>query len=587
MHSHHDHKQQNSTHRHKSEKHAHTAQKTCCSNSADDSLNTAPLAADHQRYSWQIKGMDCPSCARKVETAVGNLSGVEQVKVLFATEKLVVDAKSDIRQQVQDAVTRAGFSLVNTVGASGQQSPAAEQKFHEYFPLIILTTLMVLSWLASLFSPEVGRIAFIITTLVGLVPIVSKAWKLTRSGTPFAIETLMSVAAIGALFIGATAEAAMVLLLFMLGELLESYSAGRARRGVSALMALVPEEALLLTEGQRRLVPVASLRPGDVIEIAPGARLPADAKLVTAFASFDESALTGESIPVERQQGEKVAAGSLSVDRAAQMQVVSEPGNNAIDRILQLIERAEERRAPIERFIDRFSRIYTPLIMLLSVLVILIPPIFYAQSWDIWIYRGLTLLLIGCPCALVISTPAAITSALAAATRRGALIKGGAALEQLGLIQTVAFDKTGTLTEGKPQVTDVLPVDGMTERRLIALAAAVEAGSHHPLATAILQRATQDSPDLPLANERRALAGIGVEGVVDGLKILVSSPGKLVAQTLDSHWQIQLDQLESSGKTAVAVLENERFIGLLALRDTLRSDAKAAINALKKLGFKA
>ncbi|MCK8540159.1 zinc/cadmium/mercury/lead-transporting ATPase [Yersinia ruckeri] len=585
MHSHHDHKQQNSTHRHESEKHAHTAQKTCCSNSADDSLNTAPLAADHQRYSWQIKGMDCPSCARKVETAVGNLSGVEQVKVLFATEKLVVDAKSDIRQQVQDAVTRAGFSLVNTVGASGQQSPAAEQKFREYFPLIILTTLMVLSWVASLFSPEMGRIAFIITTLVGLVPIVSKAWKLTRSGTPFAIETLMSVAAIGALFIGATAEAAMVLLLFMLGELLESYAAGRARRGVSALMALVPEEALLLTEGQRRRVPVASLRPGDVIEIAPGARLPADAKLVTAFASFDESALTGESIPVERQQGEKVAAGSLSVDRAAQMQVVSEPGNNAIDRILQLIERAEERRAPIERFIDRFSRIYTPLIMLLSVLVILIPPIFYAQSWDIWIYRGLTLLLIGCPCALVISTPAAITSALAAATRRGALIKGGAALEQLGLIQTVAFDKTGTLTEGKPQVTDVLPVDGMTERRLIALAAAVEAGSHHPLATAILQRATQDSPDLPLANERRALAGIGVEGVVDGLKILVSSPGKLAAHTLDSHWQTQLDQLESSGKTAIAVLENDRFIGLLALRDTLRSDAKAAINALKKIGI--
>ncbi|EPE9887724.1 zinc/cadmium/mercury/lead-transporting ATPase [Yersinia ruckeri] len=585
MHSHHDHKQQNSTHRYESEKHAHTAPKTCCSNSADDSLNTAPLAADHQRYSWQIKGMDCPSCARKVETAVGNLSGVEQVKVLFATEKLVVDAKSDIRQQVQDAVTRAGFSLVNTVGASGQQSPAAEQKFREYFPLIILTTLMVLSWVASLFSPEMGRIAFIITTLVGLVPIVSKAWKLTRSGTPFAIETLMSVAAIGALFIGATAEAAMVLLLFMLGELLESYAAGRARRGVSALMALVPEEALLLTEGQRRRVPVASLRPGDVIEIAPGARLPADAKLVTAFASFDESALTGESIPVERQQGEKVAAGSLSVDRAAQMQVVSEPGNNAIDRILQLIERAEERRAPIERFIDRFSRIYTPLIMLLSVLVILIPPIFYAQSWDIWIYRGLTLLLIGCPCALVISTPAAITSALAAATRRGALIKGGAALEQLGLIQTVAFDKTGTLTEGKPQVTDVLPVDGMTERRLIALAAAVEAGSHHPLATAILQRATQDSPDLPLANERRALAGIGVEGVVDGLKILVSSPGKLAAQTLDSHWQTQLDQLESSGKTAIAVLENDRFIGLLALRDTLRSDAKAAINALKKIGI--
>lgn len=562
----------------------------CCSQSHADEgddesdILAATLPSGSQRFSWQVKGMDCPSCARKIENAVSSLIGIENVKVLFATEKLVVDASSDIRPQVQSAVMKAGFSLIDT--QSAVTNPAPETRFSEYLPIALLTTLMLISWGISLFSTELSEFAFTATTIVGLIPIVTKAWKLIRSGTPFAIETLMSVAAIGAMFIGATAEAAMVLLLFMIGELLESYAANRARRGVTALMALVPEEALLLKDGERKRVPVASLRPGDIIEIAPGGRLPADAELITAFASFDESALTGESIPVERQQGEKVAAGSLSVDRATEMRVISEPGNNAIDRILQLIELAEERRAPIERFIDRFSRIYTPAIMFLSALVMLVPPLAFAEPWETWIYRGLTLLLIGCPCALVISTPAAITSALAAATRRGALIKGGAALEQLGRIQTVAFDKTGTLTEGKPKVTDILPASGVSESRLLAMAAAVEAGSHHPLAIAIMQSAKQGSTQmLPLAEDRRALAGVGVEGVVNGLIVRVSAPGKISPALLTAEWQAQLDLLESSGKTAVAVLEDEKLIGLLALRDTLRTDAKQAIDSLKTLGI--
>ncbi|MFM1348408.1 zinc/cadmium/mercury/lead-transporting ATPase [Yersinia proxima] len=564
----------------------------CCSQSShtddgdeesDRLANATP--AGSQRFSWQVKGMDCPSCARKIENAVSNLVGIENVKVLFATEKLVVDACSDIRPQVQQAVIQAGFSLVDTQSPGAGKNSESETRFREYLPIALLTTLMLLSWGISLFSVELSELAFTVTTIVGLIPIVTKAWKLIRSGTPFAIETLMSVAAIGAMFIGATAEAAMVLLLFMVGELLESYAANRARRGVTALMALVPEEALLLKDGERRQVSVASLRPGDIIEVSPGGRLPADAELMTPFASFDESALTGESVPVERMQGEKVAAGSLSVDRATEMRVISEPGNNAIDRILQLIELAEERRAPIERFIDRFSRIYTPAIMFLSALVILVPPLAFAEPWETWIYRGLTLLLIGCPCALVISTPAAITSALAAATRRGALIKGGAALEQLGHIQTVAFDKTGTLTEGKPQVTDILPVSGVSETRLLSLAAAVEAGSHHPLAVAIIQRAQQNIPMLPLAEERRALAGIGVEGIVNGLVVRVSAPSKISPELLTAEWLAQFDELESSGKTAVAVLENEKFIGAVALRDTLRTDAKQAIDALKKLGI--
>ncbi|WP_099062269.1 zinc/cadmium/mercury/lead-transporting ATPase [Serratia sp. BW106] len=547
-----------------------------------DRLAAAPLSGS-QRYSWKVTGMDCPSCAKKIENAVTALPGVDNARVLFATEKLVVDAQSDISQRIQDAVKQAGFTLLGT-----QTTPAdlpKTSRLGEFGPLLLLTALMIVSWALSLVNPELSRIAFIATTLVGLAPVATKAVRLIRSGTPFAIETLMSVAAIGALFIGATAEAAMVLLLFMVGEMLESYAANRARRGVKALMELVPEDALLLQGTQRKRVPVANLRPGDVIEIAPGGRLPADAELLNPFASFDESALTGESVPVERQQGQKVAAGSLSVDQAAQMKVISEPGKNAIDRILQLIEEAEERRAPIERFLDRFSRYYTPAIMLLAIAVILVPPLLYAQPWDIWIYRGLTLLLIGCPCALVISTPAAITSGLAAATRRGALIKGGAALEQLGQVQTIAFDKTGTLTEGKPTVTDVLPLNGISEQQLLTLAAAVEAGSHHPLAQAIINRAEQYGVPLPLAQGRRALAGVGVEGVIDGKTLLISAPAKLAAGLLTPQDVSQVERLENAGKTAVVVLEDGVPIGLLALRDTLRSDAKQAIAELKALGI--
>lgn len=560
----------------------------CCNGETDpdeesDSLATAPPSSG-QRFSWKVNGMDCPSCARKIENAVIAIPDVNNARVLFATEKLVVDAQSDVSQRVQDAVSQAGFTLLG-IGSQAKPQQTRTSRFSEYGPLLLMTTLMIISWALNTVNQPLGHIAFIATTLVGLVPVASKAVRLIRSGTPFAIETLMSVAAIGALFIDATAEAAMVLLLFMVGELLESYAASRARRGITALMELVPEDALRISGKQRQRVPVASLRPGDIIEIAPGARLPTDAELIDAFASFDESALTGESVPVERLQGEKVAAGSLSVDQAVQMKVMSEPGQNAIDRILQLIEEAEERRAPIERFLDRFSRYYTPAIMLLAVAVILLPPLLFAQPWETWIYRGLTLLLIGCPCALVISTPAAITSGLAAATRRGALIKGGAALEQLGQVKTIAFDKTGTLTEGKPRVTDVLPIGDLSEQQLLTLAAAVETGSHHPLAQAIVNRAAEDGNRLPPATGRRALAGIGVEGVIDGQTVLISAPAKLASGTLTAPWQQQVEQLENAGKTAVVVLIDDIPVGVLALRDTLRGDAKQAIAALQQLGI--
>ncbi|OAT37168.1 heavy metal transporting ATPase [Hafnia paralvei ATCC 29927] len=526
--------------------------------------------------------MDCPSCAKKIETAVSGIPGVNHAAVLFATEKLVVDAGHDVSKKVQTAVENAGFVLL---GVNGTTSPPENSFWKEYGLLISLVVLMIVSYGIEQFSPALGRIAFIATTLVGLAPVVRQAWKLTRSGTPFAIETLMSIAAVGALFIGATEEAAMVLLLFMIGELLESYAANRARKGVSALMALVPEEAIVIENGQRKTVAVSSLLPGQIIEVAPGARMPADAELLADGVSFDESALTGESVPVERQSGEKVAAGSLVVDRVCQLRVVSEPGNNAIDRILQLIEEADERRAPIERFLDRFSRYYTPAIMLFSLLVIVVPPLFFAQPWDTWIYRGLTMLLIGCPCALVISTPAAITSGLAAATRRGALIKGGAALEQLGRVTTIAFDKTGTLTQGTPQVTDVVALGDVDSARVLTLAAAVEVGSHHPLAQAIVRKVTEQKLGQLTADERQAKAGIGVEGYINGELIQVMAPSKLAQNALSEAALAQVHELESAGKTVVVVVQAQLPVGLIALSDTLRADAVEAIAQLKRMGI--
>ncbi|MEB5889594.1 Zn(II)/Cd(II)/Pb(II) translocating P-type ATPase ZntA [Enterobacter roggenkampii] len=540
----------------------------CCEGACETQTQTLPESGN--RYSWVVNGMDCAACARKVENAVKQVPGVSHVQVLFATEKLLVSADSDVSKQVEDAVSKAGYSLRSEAAPAEKTSSLKEN-----LPLITLILMMALSWGLEQINHPFGNLAFIATTLVGLFPIARQALRLMKSGSWFAIETLMSVAAIGALFIGATAEAAMVLLLFLIGERLEGWAASRARKGVSALIALKPETATRVVNGTRETVAITTLRPGDVIEVAAGGRLPADGALLTATASFDESALTGESIPVERAAGEKVPAGATSVDRLVQLTVLSEPGDSAIDRILKLIEEAEERRAPVERFIDRFSRIYTPAIMLVALLVTVVPPLFFGAPWEGWIYKGLTLLLIGCPCALVISTPAAITSGLAAAARRGALIKGGAALEQLSQVQHIAFDKTGTLTVGKPQVTGVYPQE-ISEDELLTLAAAVEQGSTHPLALAIVREAQSRGLNIPPATAQRALVGSGIEATVDGKKVLIVAAGK------SSHPEVEA--LEQTGQTVVTVMQDGVAKGMLALRDTLRDDAKEAVAALHQLG---
>ncbi|MGR5390549.1 zinc/cadmium/mercury/lead-transporting ATPase [Vibrio crassostreae] len=570
----------------------------CSSDSGEEDSQSLPSSFDAQfSKSWLVAGMDCPACARKIENAISNIDGVIQAKVLFATEKLVVKFDNEsLADTIEQVSIKTGFPLTEVGSKKEKQQPETFWQAHiqPNLQIIAIAAAMLFAALLKSTSPQLSEGLFTVTCLLGLYPVAKKAVQLARSGTPFAIETLMSVAALGALYLGETAEAAMVLLLFLIGERLEAFASSRARSGVQALMALVPENATKIINGERVEVAVSELVPGDVIEVAAGSRLPADGQLITDAASFDESALTGESVPVEHTEGNSIMAGAVVVDKVVRITITSKQGENAIDRILHLIEEAESRKAPLERFLDKFSRWYTPLMMVVALLVIITPPLLFAQPWETWVYRGLALLLIACPCALVISTPAAITSGLAAAAKRGALIKGGAALEQLGKIQTIAFDKTGTLTEGKPQVTDIQPLSGWQQDAMLRVVGAIEVGSTHPLAQSLVAKVKDLNIEIPESHNKIALIGSGVEGDVDGVKYQVLSPSK-IAFDLGADVVSQVEALEGEGKTVVIALElkdqeesteqNTTVIGLIAWQDTLRSDAKLAIERLNDLGI--
>nr|WP_086938422.1 heavy metal translocating P-type ATPase [Thaumasiovibrio occultus] len=557
-----------------------SCQSSCCgSNQAESDTPSAPVQ-NAQQFSWVIQGMDCPACAAKVEKAIRQVTGVAQARVAFATEKLIISAEDngDLEQRIREQINELGFSIK-------EQDAPAPSRFLSYIPIVLLTLLIGVAALLKESQPTLATGLFYAATLLGVLPIARQAWKQAQNGSPFSIETLMSVAAIGALFLGETVEAAMVLLLFMIGEHLEAFAAQRARKGVEQLMELVPDTAIRINaDGSKETVEASSLRPGDRIEILPGERLPVDGELRTALASFDKSALTGESIPVEQQRGDTVPAGSLAVEQPVELTMVSEPGASAVDRIIKLIEEADERKAPVERFIDAFSRRYTPIMMVLALAVAVVPPLLLQGDWQEWIYKALTLLLIACPCALVISTPAAITSALASASRLGILIKGGVALEQLGNVDTIAFDKTGTLTEGKPAVTHIFAEDG-DELRLLQLAASLEQSSTHPLASAIVREATQNrTAALIEPTSSRTLAGVGIEGEIEGLSVAISAP-RHVRDQMNNTQREQIADKEAQGHTLVVISINQQIAGWIALRDNLRPDAKATVAELQALGL--
>jgi len=418
------------------------------------------------------------------------------------------------------------------------------------------------------------------------VPIARRAIMAALAGTPFSIEMLMTIAAVGAVIIDASEEAAAVVFLFLVGELLEGVAAGKARDSIRSLSALVPKTALLEEDGRTKDVPAESLAVGAVILVRTGARISADGTIVEGESAIDEAPVTGESTPVRKEAGDTVFAGTVNGDAALRVRVTAAAADNTIARVVKLVEEAQESKAPTERFIDRFSKYYTPGVVVVAALVAIVPPLFLGGIWSEWVYKGLAVLLIGCPCALVISTPAAIAAALSAGARRGLLMKGGAVLEGIGKLTAIAFDKTGTLTEGKPKVTDILAFGG-AEGEVLRLAAALEAGSSHPLALAILARAAEEGIVPPAATGARALGGKGVAATVEGRAIFLGSP-KAAAETVTLSAEVQaiVTALNDDGKTVSLLLVDGTLTGAIAMRDEPRPDAAAGLAALKEAGIR-
>ncbi|SCY36268.1 heavy metal translocating P-type ATPase [Rhizobium sp. NFACC06-2] len=631
--------------------------------------DTGASADSSNALTFSVGGMDCGSCAAKIETALSRLPGVADVKVSVARERLnlsLAESKTPV-EKIEDTLRKLGFKPAllpqektarekaadhnhdhdhgscsghhhdhdhsghdhsahdhascgghvhdhskhdhsghdhsghDHAGHSHGSAPAAAVQSGEHAHgadekgawwrtakarnTFTGTILVAIAYAAELTFPAWGGYAFIIATLVTLFPIARNAFNAARFGAVFTIEMLMTIAAIGAIIIGEAEEAAIVVLLFSVGELLEGFAAARARSGIKALGSLLPKTALVEENGALRQVAADQVRIGQVVVARPGDRIAADGVVMEGQSSVDESPMTGESIPVAKEKGARVFAGSINHDGSLRIRVDRAPEDNTIARIITLVEEAQDARAPTERFIQSFSRYYMPLIVAISVLTIIVPPLVGLGDWDTWIYRGLALLLIGCPCALVISVPAAIASSLSAAARHGMLVKGGAVIEMLARTETVAFDKTGTLTLGEPVVTDVVALDG-NEAELIAQAATIEHESSHPLARAIVNHAEKlGVKPLPGSNIK-AISGRGMQGNVGGKELFIGAPRFATeVGTLSKDLSDRISALESEGKTVAVVIVGGAASGLFAMRDEPRKDAAEGVKALKEMGI--
>ncbi len=436
-----------------------------------------------------LEGMDCPSCVRKIEGALERTPGAAGAKTNLATQtlSLTLDESRTPRATLERNLRALGHEPRPLGGRDRGQEVKPWYAGRQGRLVLGSGALLALAFGFGLTLPALAPWGYAAATLLGAWPLARKAWAAGRAGDPFSINALVTLAALGALLIGQAAEAAVVVFLFAVGELLEGVATTRARGGVRALAALAPKTARALRGERVFELPVEALKVGDLVRVQPGDRVPADGTILEGAAHLDDSPVTGESVPVHKTAGDPVYAGSIAADGVLTVRVEREAGDNTIARVLHLVEEAGANRAPISRFIDRFSRAYTPIVVAAAALSALLPPLFGGSRTE-WLYKGITLLLIGCPCALVLSVPAAITSGISAGARRGLLIKGGAALEAIGAVKTVAFDKTGTLTGGRPRVTEVIPLLG-EEADVLRLAAALEGGSSHPLAGAILERA--------------------------------------------------------------------------------------------------
>ena len=516
-----------------------------------------------------------------------HLDGVMDAKVNFGAAKITVTGQTSI-EALEKAGAFENLKLREEHERAVKQEPFWKQK--ESIKVYISAVLLVISWFLGKqygeehILPVAGYAAAI---LIGGYTLFIKGLK-NLSRLNFDMSTLMTIAIIGAAAIGEWGEGATVVILFAISEVLERYSMDKARQSIESLMDIAPKEALIRRGQEEMVVHVDDIMIGDTMIVKPGQKLAMDGVVRKGTSALNQAAITGESVPVTKTAGDEVFAGTMNEEGLLEVEVTKRVEDTTIAKIIHLVEEAQEERAPSQAFVDKFAKYYTPAIIAIAFLIVIVPPLFFGGDWSKWIYEGLAVLVVGCPCALVVSTPVAVVTAIGNAAKNGVLIKGGVYLEEAGALKVIAFDKTGTLTKGIPAVTDIVTYGG-NENELLALAAAIEKGSQHPLASAILRKADEKRLNYHEAGveDFQSLTGKGVQATVNNEKYYVGSPHLFeeLHGGISDDCRQRIAGMQTQGKTVMVLGTSKEILLLIAVADELRESSKEVISRLHQLGI--
>ncbi|MED3654414.1 heavy metal translocating P-type ATPase [Heyndrickxia sporothermodurans] len=532
---------------------------------------------------YKLQGLSCANCAREMEEEIQKLENGEDARVLYNSSKLIV--KDDISlTQVEKILANDGAAIVKDELAHDDHShPHAHSHSNR-----MLKTLIIMSALLYFIAIFVGKwsegiaitIFIIAAALSGYQTFIQGIKNLFR--LKFNIDTLMTIALIGAFGIGEWKEGTLVAILFGINEFLEGLGMEKARSSMEVLLKVAPKQATLIANGKEQIVSIETLNAGDIVLVKPGEKIPSDGIVIEGKSSVNEAAITGEPMPVEKSINESVYGGSINNEGILKVSITKSYEDSSLAKILHLVEEAQETKTPTEQFINHFAKYYTPAIIIIAIIVMIAPPLLAGADWGKWFYQGLAVLIVGCPCALVLSSPIAIVSGITRNARNGILIKGGVFLEQLGKIDTIAFDKTGTLTKGEPFV-EIMKV---FDERFLTIAGSVEKLSSHPLAKAVMRKVEEASAPLIETTDVETLPGQGISAIVNGERYFVGNEKGLPTTAMTASIQKEITALKDQGYTLVTVADKEKVLGLMGITDEVRSESKQIINELHQAGIK-
>ena len=565
------------------------ASKSCgCESPASDINNPAQTIPGGISTILAIAKMDCPTEERLIRNKLGGMPGIGELDFNLMKRTLTVTHAPDALEPAITAIRSLGMEAV--LLQKGGNTEIAEHDKAPWWPLalsgIAATLAEVMHWINGV-PPAFEIILALLAVLIGGLPTYKKGW-IALKNRNLNMNALMSIAVTGAFLIGQWPEGAMVMFLFALAEVIEAKSLDRARQAVRGLMALAPEKATVCQpDGSWIEVSATEVSLDALVRVRPGERIALDGIIVSGSSAVNQAPITGESLPVEKVEGDQVFAGTINESGSFEYKVTATATNSTLARIIHAVEAAQGSRAPTQRFVDQFARVYTPVVFLIAIGMAVIPPLAFGIPWFEAIYRALVLLVIACPCALVISTPVTIVSGLATAAHHGILVKGGAYLEAARQLAIIAFDKTGTLTHGKPEQTDFINISKIDESRIRAIAASLGARSDHPVSRAITRAAETDGISLSEVQDFAAIPGCGIRGQVDGLTYQLGNHRLAAATQLNSpELETQIDALEGQGKTVVLLMDNQSVLGLFAVADTVRDASRIAIAELHALNIR-